>query len=147
MLRIRPCCARVAASLVIIPITQHTVDIGVARLEGCLTDIYTWMSQNKLKLNADKTEVLVLGTPKSPVARSRKGLYFRSQVNPRARKFPLVSCFRPTLGAYRQGGCRLQKWCTSFLRGHVLDTPLYVKRPQNGQNNRYRGRKATLKQS
>ena len=29
----------------------------------CLTDIYTWMSQNKLKLNADKTEVLVMGTP------------------------------------------------------------------------------------
>ena len=46
------------------PITQQAVDIGVARLEGCLTDIYTWMSQNKLKLNADKTEVLVLGTPK-----------------------------------------------------------------------------------
>ena len=45
-------------------ITQQAVDIGVARLEGCLTDIYTWMSQNKLKLNADKTEVLVLGTPK-----------------------------------------------------------------------------------
>ena len=42
------------------PITQQ----GVARLEGCLTDIYTWMSQNKLKLNADKTEVLVLCTPK-----------------------------------------------------------------------------------
>ena len=41
------------------PITQQ----GVARLEGCLTDIYTWMSQNKLKLNADKTEVLMLGTP------------------------------------------------------------------------------------
>ena len=40
------------------------MDIGVARLEGCHTDIYTWMSQNKLKLNADKTEVLVLGTPK-----------------------------------------------------------------------------------
>ena len=31
--------------------------------ENCLTDIYTWMSQNKLKLNADKTEVLVMGTP------------------------------------------------------------------------------------
>ena len=46
------------------PITQQAVDIGVARLEGCLTDIYTWMSQNKLKLNADKTEVFVLGTPK-----------------------------------------------------------------------------------
>ena len=46
------------------PITQQAVDIVVARLEGCLTDIYTWMSQNKLKLNADKTEVEVLGTPK-----------------------------------------------------------------------------------
>ena len=45
------------------PITQQAVDLGVARLEGCLTDIYSWMSQNKLKLNADKTEVLVLGTP------------------------------------------------------------------------------------
>ena len=50
--------------LTIKPITQQAVDIGVARLEGCLTDIYTWMSQNKLKLNADKTEVLVLGNPK-----------------------------------------------------------------------------------
>ena len=46
------------------PISQQAVNIGVARLEGCLTDIYTWMSQNKLKLNVDKTEVLVLGTPK-----------------------------------------------------------------------------------
>ena len=48
--------------LAIKPITQHRVDIGVARLEGCLTDIYTWMSQNKLKLNADN--VLVVVTPK-----------------------------------------------------------------------------------
>ena len=38
------------------PIPQQAVDIEVARLEGCLTDIYTWMSQNKLKLNADKTQ-------------------------------------------------------------------------------------------
>ena len=46
------------------PITYQAVDIGVARLEGCFTDIHTWMSQNKLRLNADKTEVLVLGTLK-----------------------------------------------------------------------------------
>ena len=39
----------------IIPINQRVVDEGVAKLENCLTDIYTWMSQNKLKLNADKT--------------------------------------------------------------------------------------------
>ena len=45
------------------PINQRVVDEGVARLENCLTDIYTWMSQNKLKLNADKTEVLVMGNP------------------------------------------------------------------------------------
>ena len=45
------------------PINQHVVDKGVAKLENCLTDIYTWMSQSKLKLNADKTEVLVMGTP------------------------------------------------------------------------------------
>ena len=45
------------------PINQHVVDEGVAKLENCPTDIYTWISQNKLKLNADKTEVLVMGTP------------------------------------------------------------------------------------
>ena len=45
------------------PINQRVVDEGVAKLENCLTDIYTWMSQNKLKLNADKTDVLVMGTP------------------------------------------------------------------------------------
>ena len=33
------------------------------KMENCLTDINTWMSQNKLKLNADKTEVVVMGTP------------------------------------------------------------------------------------
>ena len=45
------------------PINQRVLDEGVAKLENCLTDIYTWMSQNKLKLNADKTEVLVMGNP------------------------------------------------------------------------------------
>ena len=45
------------------PFIQRVVNKGVAKLENCLTDIYTRMSQNKLKLNADKTEVLVMGTP------------------------------------------------------------------------------------
>ena len=39
------------------PTNNRVVDIGVARLEDCLTDIYTWMPQNKLRLKADKTEV------------------------------------------------------------------------------------------
>ena len=34
------------------PINQRVVDEGVVKLENCLTDIYTWMPQNKLKLNA-----------------------------------------------------------------------------------------------
>ena len=37
------------------PINQRVVDEGVAKFENYLTDIYTWMSQNELKLNADKT--------------------------------------------------------------------------------------------
>ena len=44
------------------PINQHAVYIGVAKLENCLTDICIWMSQNKLKINADKTEILAMGT-------------------------------------------------------------------------------------
>ena len=28
------------------PINQRVGDIGVVKLENCLTDIYTWMSQN-----------------------------------------------------------------------------------------------------
>ena len=31
------------------PINQRAVDIGVAKLENCLADVYIWMSQNKLK--------------------------------------------------------------------------------------------------
>ena len=32
------------------------------RLEQCITDINHWMSANRLKLNADKTELLWVGT-------------------------------------------------------------------------------------
>ena len=45
------------------PVTQEAANLGIAKLENCLDDIFTWMSQNKLKLNAGKTEILVLGTP------------------------------------------------------------------------------------
>ena len=34
----------------------------VPRIEACLHDILTWMSLNKLKLNGDKTELLVIGS-------------------------------------------------------------------------------------
>ena len=96
----------------------------------------------------DRAEIHVSKSPESTlkcIVVHYQPPIFGIQVNLRARKFPSVSCFRRTLGEYRQGGCRLQQWCTSFLWGHVLYTAKYVKRPQNGQNNRYRGKKDPLK--
>ena len=43
------------------PVNQRTVDIRVATMVNCLIDIYIWMSQNKLTLNANKT--LCMGNP------------------------------------------------------------------------------------
>ena len=34
------------------------------QLSDCLQDIFLWMTDSKLKLNADKTEFLIIGTPK-----------------------------------------------------------------------------------
>jgi len=34
------------------------------QLSDCLQDIFHWMNESKLKLNADKTEFLIIGTPK-----------------------------------------------------------------------------------
>ena len=44
------------------PANPDTTRKECTRLESCLTDIHLWMSANKLKLNSDKTEVLVVGT-------------------------------------------------------------------------------------
>ena len=33
-------------------------------LQGCLSAVQSWMAENKLKLNPDKTEFIVLGTEK-----------------------------------------------------------------------------------
>ena len=56
--------AALTLSLYIIsdPANPDTTRQECTRLESCLTDIYLWMSANKLKLNTDKTEVLVVGT-------------------------------------------------------------------------------------
>ena len=40
----------------------------VPRIEACLHDIATWMSLSKLKLNGDKTELLVIGSQHRPVS-------------------------------------------------------------------------------
>ena len=33
---------------------------NVFRLEKCITDIKNWMTTNKLKLNGEKTEIIIL---------------------------------------------------------------------------------------
>ena len=43
------------------PVQAH-VDCAIGRLEKCFHDIRTWMRSNFLKLNDDKTEVLLIGS-------------------------------------------------------------------------------------
>ena len=38
----------------------------VSRIQACLSDISSWMSLNKLKLNDDKTELLIIGSQFRP---------------------------------------------------------------------------------
>ena len=39
---------------------------SVAQIESCVRDIDCWMVRNKLKLNRDKTELLVIGSKHRP---------------------------------------------------------------------------------
>ena len=48
-------------------VIHHNVAIDVAKkLEACLADISTWMSANMLKLNEEKTELIIFN-PKHQV--------------------------------------------------------------------------------
>ena len=38
----------------------------VSRIQACLSDISSWMSLNRLKLNGDKTELLIIGSQFRP---------------------------------------------------------------------------------
>ena len=49
--------------------TQLYVDSDIASfnekrvlLEACINDVYVWMSKNKLKMNEDKTEIMIVGS-------------------------------------------------------------------------------------
>jgi len=44
--------------------TPESIAAAMKKLEACICDIRTWMAQNFLKLNDDKTEFLILGAPK-----------------------------------------------------------------------------------
>ena len=43
-------------------LTQNEVDAGISQLQECINDIQTWMRTNLLKLNDDKTKVMLIGT-------------------------------------------------------------------------------------
>ena len=43
-----------------------SVQREILNLEKCLCDIRVRMSQNKLKLNNDKTEIIIFGSEKTP---------------------------------------------------------------------------------
>jgi hypothetical protein len=45
-----------------IPLTPTNFSAAFATLQKCLTDVQSWMAANKLKLNPDKTEFILLGT-------------------------------------------------------------------------------------
>ena len=43
------------------PTSEAGVKPAVSKLENCVSNIQLWMAKNFLKLNADKTEVMVFG--------------------------------------------------------------------------------------
>ena len=45
------------------PGNTAAVTEGCLRIERCVVDVHRWMMANKLKLNEDKTEIQVFGTP------------------------------------------------------------------------------------
>ena len=47
-----------------IKITPDNATTAIPTLQSCLTDIQSWMAENKLKLNPDKTEFIIFGSQK-----------------------------------------------------------------------------------
>ena len=43
--------------------SQQIAEAGIARVESCICDIRRWMRDNFLKLNDDKTEFMIIGSP------------------------------------------------------------------------------------
>ena len=44
-------------------VTLDSTNDAVAKIEQCIAEIKDWMTANFLRLNADKTEVLLIGSP------------------------------------------------------------------------------------
>ena len=58
---------------VIRPCRRDDVMSAVRRIENCIDDVRHWMSANRLKLNADKTELLWAGSRHGPAVLGSAG--------------------------------------------------------------------------
>ena len=52
---------------------------AVLRLENCIEEVSDWMSVNRLKLNADKTELLWAGSHHGPAGSAGPSLRLRTE--------------------------------------------------------------------
>ena len=52
----------------------------MARVERCIEDIRDWMLNDKLKLNDDKTEFIIIGTSQQLAKPSCRGCNYHSYV-------------------------------------------------------------------
>ena len=52
---------------VYISLSQSNAQESVSTLSDCLTDILFWMESSKLKLNPDKTDLIIIGTKQNRV--------------------------------------------------------------------------------
>ena len=48
--------------IIIKPVNQKAIEHSAAQIQTCVLDIQSWMTANMLKLNAEKTEVLIVGS-------------------------------------------------------------------------------------
>ena len=44
-------------------------------LKSCVTDVFTWMTNSKLKLNPGKTEFIIIGSKKTKIKVQRSNPY------------------------------------------------------------------------
>ena len=98
----------------------HDQAASVQAVESCLNDIDAWMLANMLKLNRDKTELLVIG-PKHKVNPPIKGIHVAGEyieVSNNARNIYRCNFLFP---------CQLRETCYEHLKNGLLSFTKYSK--------------------
>ena len=60
----------------------HSINDVIGSLSNCISDIRSWMIRNKLKINDDKTEFLVISSPQSKLSTDIKIKIGQSEIIP-----------------------------------------------------------------